>query len=63
LPDDRERRQPRLPALFNLGERGKIVIISVTEGEDKPIEYPYLFRASDLLALNQIDLLDESARV
>jgi hydrogenase nickel incorporation protein HypB len=39
------------------------VIISVTEGEDKPIKYPYLFRASDLLALNQIDLLDESARV
>jgi hydrogenase nickel incorporation protein HypB len=45
------------PALFNLGERGKVVIMSVTEGEDKPIKYPHMFRASDLMVLNKIDLL------
>jgi hydrogenase nickel incorporation protein HypB len=33
------------------------VIMSVTEGEDKPIKYPYMFRASDLMVLNKIDLL------
>jgi hydrogenase nickel incorporation protein HypB len=45
------------PALFNLGERGKVVIMSVTEGEDKPIKYQHMFRASDLMVLNKIDLL------
>src|SRR5262249_25578240 len=45
------------PALFNLGERGKVVVMSVTEGEDKPIKYPHMFRASDLMLLNKIDLL------
>jgi hydrogenase nickel incorporation protein HypB len=45
------------PALFDLGERAKVVIVSVTEGEDKPIKYPYMFRASELLILNKIDLL------
>jgi len=45
------------PALFDLGERAKVVIMSVTEGEDKPIKYPHMFRASSLMILNKIDLL------
>jgi hydrogenase nickel incorporation protein HypB len=45
------------PALFDLGERAKIVILSVTEGEDKPLKYPHIFRAADLMILNKIDLL------
>ncbi len=45
------------PALFDLGERVKVVVCSVTEGEDKPIKYPHMFKASDVLVLNKIDLL------
>lgn len=45
------------PALFDLGERAKVVILSVTEGEDKPIKYPHMFRASEIMILNKIDLL------
>jgi hydrogenase nickel incorporation protein HypB len=45
------------PALFDLGERAKVVIASVTEGDDKPLKYPHMFRASALLVLNKIDLL------
>jgi len=45
------------PALFDLGERAKALIASVTEGDDKPIKYPYMFRASEVLVLNKIDLL------
>ena len=45
------------PALFDLGERRKVVVISVTEGEDKPLKYPHMFRAADLVVLNKIDLL------
>jgi hydrogenase nickel incorporation protein HypB len=45
------------PALFDLGERAKVAILSVTEGEDKPIKYPHMFRASQLMILNKIDLL------
>lgn len=45
------------PALFDLGERGKAVIVSVTEGDDKPLKYPHMFRASRLMVLNKIDLL------
>lgn len=45
------------PALFDLGEHAKVVILSVTEGEDKPIKYPHMFRASDIMILNKIDLL------
>jgi hydrogenase nickel incorporation protein HypB len=45
------------PALFDLGEKCKVVILSVTEGEDKPIKYPHMFRASDIMILNKIDLL------
>jgi hydrogenase nickel incorporation protein HypB len=45
------------PALFDLGERAKVVILSVTEGEDKPIKYPHMFRASDVMILTKVDLL------
>jgi len=45
------------PALFDLGERAKVVILSVTEGEDKPLKYPHMFRAAQLMILNKTDLL------
>ncbi|WP_405818293.1 hydrogenase nickel incorporation protein HypB [Streptomyces sp. NBC_00838] len=45
------------PALFDLGERSRVVIISVTEGTDKPLKYPYMFAAADLVIVNKIDLL------
>jgi hydrogenase nickel incorporation protein HypB len=45
------------PALFDLGEKSKVAILSVTEGDDKPIKYPHMFRASDIMILNKIDLL------
>lgn len=45
------------PAAFDLGEAHKVAILSVTEGEDKPIKYPDMFFASELLLLNKIDLL------
>jgi hydrogenase nickel incorporation protein HypB len=45
------------PAAFDLGEAHKVVILSVTEGEDKPIKYPDMFHAADLLVVNKIDLL------
>src|ERR1700723_543042 len=45
------------PALFDLGERAKVVILSVTEGDDKPLKYPHMFRAAGVLLLNKIDLL------
>ncbi len=45
------------PALFDLGELAKVVIISVTEGDDKPLKYPHMFAAADLVVLNKTDLL------
>jgi len=45
------------PALFDLGERAKAVIFSVTEGEDKPLKYPNMFAAAELMILSKIDLL------
>jgi hydrogenase nickel incorporation protein HypB len=45
------------PALFDLGETTKVVILSVTEGEDKPIKYPHIFRSSQVMILTKIDLL------
>ncbi|MCP3666717.1 MAG: hydrogenase nickel incorporation protein HypB [Gammaproteobacteria bacterium] len=45
------------PAEFDLGEAHKVAILSVTEGEDKPIKYPDMFHAADLMILNKIDLL------
>jgi hydrogenase nickel incorporation protein HypB len=44
------------PALFDLGERAKIVVMSVTEGEDKPLKYPHVFRAAQVFVLTKIDL-------
>jgi hydrogenase nickel incorporation protein HypB len=45
------------PAMFDLGERAKVVILSVTEGEDKPLKYPHMFRAAGVMILNKTDLL------
>ncbi|CAN5291109.1 hydrogenase nickel incorporation protein HypB [soil metagenome] len=45
------------PALFDLGERARVVVMSVTEGDDKPLKYPHMFRAADVLLLNKLDLL------
>ena len=45
------------PAAFDLGENHKVAILSVTEGEDKPLKYPDMFHAADLMLLNKIDLL------
>jgi hydrogenase nickel incorporation protein HypB len=45
------------PSLFDLGEQARVVIMAVTEGEDKPLKYPHMFRAADVLVLNKIDLL------
>lgn len=45
------------PALFDLGEAGKVVIVSVTEGTDKPLKYPYMFAVADLVVVNKVDLL------
>ncbi len=45
------------PAAFDLGEAAKVVVLSVTEGEDKPLKYPEMFRVASLLLLNKADLL------
>jgi hydrogenase nickel incorporation protein HypB len=45
------------PALFDLGEHSKLVVISVTEGADKPLKYPHMFAAAGLVVLNKMDLL------
>jgi hydrogenase nickel incorporation protein HypB len=45
------------PAMFDLGESKRVVVISVTEGEDKPIKYPAMFNTSDVCIINKIDLL------
>lgn len=45
------------PAMFDLGENFRIVIVSITEGEDKPLKYPYMFQTSDLCIINKMDLL------
>jgi hydrogenase nickel incorporation protein HypB len=44
------------PAMFDLGERMKVAVISVTEGEDKPLKYPHMFRAAEVVIVNKIDL-------
>jgi len=49
------------PAAFDLGEAHKVVILSVTEGEDKPLKYPDMFHAADLMILNKFDLLPHVA--
>jgi hydrogenase nickel incorporation protein HypB len=45
------------PALFDLGETARAVIISVTEGHDKPLKYPHMFAAADVVVVNKTDLL------
>lgn len=45
------------PAMFDLGEQERVVVISVTEGEDKPIKYPDMFHSSTLCVINKTDLL------
>jgi len=45
------------PASFDLGEDHKVAVLSVTEGEDKPLKYPQMFQAADLVLINKIDLL------
>jgi hydrogenase nickel incorporation protein HypB len=45
------------PALFDLGEHRRVVVVSVTEGDDKPLKYPYMFQTSDLCLINKSDLL------
>jgi hydrogenase nickel incorporation protein HypB len=45
------------PANYDLGEEKKVVLVSTTEGDDKPLKYPTMFRVSDILVINKIDLL------
>jgi hydrogenase nickel incorporation protein HypB len=45
------------PAMFDLGEQKRVVVISVTEGEDKPLKYPYMFQSSHLCIINKSDLI------
>jgi hydrogenase nickel incorporation protein HypB len=45
------------PALFDLGESRRIVLASVTEGEDKPVKYPHMFARADLVLVSKVDLL------
>lgn len=45
------------PASFDLGENHKVVVLSVTEGEDKPLKYPAMFHNADVMLLNKVDLL------
>jgi hydrogenase nickel incorporation protein HypB len=44
------------PALFDLGEQAKVVILSAAEGDDKPLKYPHMFRAAQIMILNKMDL-------
>lgn len=45
------------PSLFDLGEAKKVAMLSVTEGDDKPLKYPHIFRASEIVIINKCDLL------
>lgn len=45
------------PAMFDLGEKARVVVMSVTEGDDKPLKYPYMFAGSQVCVINKIDLL------
>jgi CobW/HypB/UreG, nucleotide-binding domain len=50
-------RRPGRRARRRHGERAKVVILSVTEGDDKPLKYPHMFKAAELMILNKMDLL------
>ena len=45
------------PALWDLGEAAKVVVVSVTEGDDKPLKYPDMFASATLMVVNKTDLL------
>jgi len=45
------------PSLFDLGENYRAVILSITEGEDKPLKYPHMFQRADVIVINKMDLL------
>ena len=51
------------PSAFELGETAKVVVLSVAEGDDKPVKYPAIFAKSKVLLINKIDLLEPSGRV
>jgi len=51
------------PSAFELGENGKVVVLSVAEGDDKPAKYPAIFAKSKVLLINKIDLLEAGAQV
>ena len=51
------------PSSFELGENGKVVVLSVTEGDDKPVKYPGIFAKSKVLLINKIDLLAAGVQV
>jgi hydrogenase nickel incorporation protein HypB len=51
------------PSAFELGESGKIVVLSVAEGDDKPVKYPAIFAKSKVLLINKIDLLEAGVQV
>jgi hydrogenase nickel incorporation protein HypB len=46
------------PAEFRIGEDARVMVASVTEGEDKPLKYPLMFRTCDLVLVNKVDLLE-----
>src|SRR3712207_9464259 len=46
------------PAEFRVGEDARVMVFSVTEGEDKPLKYPLMFRSADLVLVNKVDLLE-----
>ena len=51
------------PSAFELGEAGKVVVLSVAEGDDKPAKYPAIFAKSKVLLINKVDLLEAGAQV
>ncbi len=51
---------PICPANFDLGEQRRIAVLSVTEGDDKPAKYPFLFKVADLVVFSKMDLLDST---
>jgi hydrogenase nickel incorporation protein HypB len=51
------------PAIYDLGQHANVVALSVTEGEDKPLKYPVMFRAADLVLITKIDLLEHLPHV
>ena len=44
------------PTMFDLGKNNRVVVVSVTEGDDKPLKYPYMFESANVCIINKIDL-------